>query len=60
MKVTGEMTMLKADRFVNLLDGHRKILYKVAGTYARDAADRQDLVQEMVVQLWRSSCCTSS
>ncbi len=37
-----------------LLDEHRKILYKVAGSYARTASDRQDLVQEMVVQLWRS------
>ena len=48
------MPMLKADRFVSLLDEHRKILYRVAGTYAHDPADRQDLVQEMVVQLWRS------
>ena len=63
MTVKGEMTMSKtqqdshsprADRFVSLLDEHRKILYKVAGTYARGAADRQDVVQEMVVQLWRS------
>jgi RNA polymerase sigma-70 factor (ECF subfamily) len=42
------------ERFAALLDGHRKILFKVAGTYARGAADRQDLVQEMAVQLWRS------
>jgi RNA polymerase sigma factor (sigma-70 family) len=42
------------ERFVRLLEGHRKILYKVAGSYARTAADRQDLVQEMAVQLWRS------
>lgn len=44
----------RQDRFTSLLDEHRKILYKVAATYARGAADRQDLVQEMVVQLWRS------
>lgn len=42
------------DLFVSLLDEHRKILYKVAGSFARTASDRQDLVQEMVVQLWRS------
>lgn len=42
------------DRFVSLLDEHRRILFKVAGSYARSVADRQDLVQEMVVQLWRS------
>ena len=63
MTVKGEMTMskplqeshsIRADRFVSLLDENRKILYKVAGTYAHDASDRQDLVQEMVVQIWRS------
>lgn len=41
-------------RFLRLLDEHKKILYKVAGSYRRNAADREDLIQEMVVQLWRS------
>jgi RNA polymerase sigma-70 factor (ECF subfamily) len=44
----------RQDRFLGLLDENRKILFKVAGSYARGAEDRQDLVQEMVVQLWRS------
>mgnify|MGYP001306970095 CR=1 FL=1 len=44
----------RQDRFLGLLEEHRKILFKVAGSYARGALDRQDLVQEMVVQLWRS------
>lgn len=44
----------RQERFAALLDQHRRILYKVAGTYARSAHDRQDLVQEMAVQLWRS------
>ena len=42
------------DRFIGLLEEHRKILYKVASSYARNAADRQDLAQEIAVQLWRS------
>ena len=42
------------DEFLILLDQHKKILHKIAGSYGRTAADRQDLVQEMVVQLWRS------
>jgi RNA polymerase sigma factor (sigma-70 family) len=42
------------EQFVALLDEHRKILYKVAGAYARNPEDRRDLVQEMAVQLWRS------
>ena len=41
-------------RFVALLDEHRKILYKVAGAYSRNDADRADLVQEIAGQLWRS------
>ena len=42
------------DRFLSLLDEHKKILYKVASSYCRNDADRQDLIQEIAVQLWRS------
>jgi len=42
------------DRFLTMLDEHKKILYKVASSYCRSTADRPDLVQEIVVQLWRS------
>lgn len=42
------------DRFVTLLEAHKRILYKVASMYCANAEDRRDLVQEMVVQLWRS------
>jgi RNA polymerase sigma factor (sigma-70 family) len=42
------------DRFLELLDEHKKILFKVANTYCHRPADREDLVQEMVMQLWRS------
>ncbi len=44
----------REERFVGLLEEHRKILHKVAGAYCRNAEDRRDLVQEMAVQLWRS------
>jgi RNA polymerase sigma-70 factor, ECF subfamily len=42
------------DRFVALLQEHRRILRSVSSAYCRDPADRQGLVQDMVVQLWRS------
>src|SRR3954471_23114629 len=45
---------LRQDRFLARLDEHKKILYKVAASYCRSPADRPDLVQEIVVQLWRS------
>src|SRR5687767_11909394 len=44
----------QAQRFLALLDEHRKILYKVANSYCRNPQERADLVQEMVAQLWSS------
>lgn len=41
-------------RFEVLLTEHRKIIFKVASIYARSAEDRNDLAQEIQVQLWRS------
>jgi RNA polymerase sigma factor (sigma-70 family) len=40
--------------FVATMTSHRKILLKVARMYGHDEADRQDLVQETMIQLWRS------
>jgi len=44
----------RQDEFLILLDEHKKILFKVASSYCWNPADREDLVQEMVLQLWRS------
>jgi RNA polymerase sigma factor (sigma-70 family) len=41
-------------QFHELLEGHRKIVFKVANTYARQVEDRADLAQEIVVQCWRA------
>ena len=40
--------------FADRLDRHRGILVKVAGAYCRDAAGREDLIAEIVAQLWRA------
>ncbi len=37
-----------------MLTEHRGIVLKVAFAYARDAADREDLAQEIAAQLWQS------
>jgi len=41
-------------RFTSLLEQQKRTLYKVAYIYCRDPEERQDLVQEMVFQLWRT------
>jgi len=42
------------ERFAELLGEHRRIVFKVANTYAQSAEDRADLAQEIAAQLWRA------
>jgi RNA polymerase sigma-70 factor (ECF subfamily) len=48
------MTTAIQERFLNLMEDHKKILYKVCHSYCRNPGDRDDLAQEIIVQLWRS------
>src|ERR1700685_1956833 len=48
------MTTQDQERFQNLMEEHKKILYKVCHSYCRNPGDRDDLAQEIIVQLWRS------
>jgi RNA polymerase sigma factor (sigma-70 family) len=48
------MTTPQQERFQTLLEDHKKILYKVCQSYCRNPGDRDDLAQEIIVQLWRS------
>lgn len=41
-------------QFRELLERHRKIVFKVAASYSRDPHDRADLTQEIAMQLWRA------
>jgi RNA polymerase sigma-70 factor, ECF subfamily len=40
--------------FGDWMEGHKGILFKVVHAYAFEHADRQDLFQEIVFQIWRS------
>ena len=44
----------RQDEFRDLLDRHRKIVFKVANTYGHQPDDRADLAQEIAAQLWRA------
>jgi RNA polymerase sigma factor (sigma-70 family) len=43
-----------SDEFLSVLDRHKGIIHKIANAYARDAVNRADLTQEIVLQLWKS------
>ena len=40
--------------FTDLLRRHAGLIHKIAHAYCRDRADREDVVQEIAVQLWRA------
>ena len=54
--VFGFMTNDKelSKKFHQIIELHNGILFKVAKTYCRNDDDRQDLLQEMMIQIWKS------
>ena len=50
----GTATTHRQAEFHALLQAHRRIVFKVAATYARHPEDRADLAQEIATRLWRA------
>ncbi|WP_316634961.1 RNA polymerase sigma factor [uncultured Flavobacterium sp.] len=44
----------KEQEFLNRIEKHKGILYKVSKMYMDNADDQQDLFQEIICQLWKS------
>ncbi len=42
------------EEFLQLVQTHQGLLYKVCHLYENNTADREDLFQEMILQLWKS------
>jgi RNA polymerase sigma-70 factor (ECF subfamily) len=40
--------------FLDILNNHRGLIYKVCNLYCSDPEDRKDLFQEIVFQVWKS------
>ena len=50
-----ENTMVKSEeKFIEMLRGNQGILKKVANSYCKNFDDRDDLIQEITIQLWKS------
>jgi RNA polymerase sigma-70 factor (ECF subfamily) len=54
MELTAAMTTDARREFGDLLERHRGIVLKVAGSYAASPDDRADLAQDIAAQLWRA------
>ena len=46
--------MQNEEKFLDVLNSHKAILYKVANAYVSSSHDRNDLIQEIIEQLWKS------
>jgi RNA polymerase sigma-70 factor (ECF subfamily) len=42
------------DIFISILDNHKGVIFKIVNSYCKDVTDKQDLIQEIIIQLWIS------
>ena len=40
--------------FLTLIEGNKRIIFKICNAYCRNVDDREDLAQEIIYQLWKS------
>jgi RNA polymerase sigma-70 factor (ECF subfamily) len=45
---------MSPDQLLERIQENKGILFKISNLYCRNAGDREDLMQEMIYQLWRS------
>lgn len=48
--------MIKRDKdtFLDIIESHKMIIFKICNMYCKDTEDKKDLVQEVIFQLWKS------
>lgn len=44
----------KSELFLSVINSNKGIIYKVANSYCKNPENRNDLVQEIILQLWKS------
>jgi RNA polymerase sigma factor (sigma-70 family) len=44
----------KYELFLSIIEVNKGIIYKIANSFCRDADDRKDLAQEIILRLWKS------
>lgn len=44
----------KNEFFISIIETNKGIIYKVAISFCKDIEDREDLVQEIILKLWKS------
>lgn len=47
-------TLKRDELFLSVIEEHKGIIYKIANSFKKDEDDKKDLIQEIILQLWRS------
>jgi len=47
-------TLTQDELFLTVIEQHKGIIYKIANSFKKDEDDKKDLMQEIILQLWRS------
>jgi len=47
-------TPAQENKFLAIVESHKKLLFKISNAYCSDPEDRKDLLQEIILQLWKS------
>ncbi|MEM8888930.1 MAG: sigma-70 family RNA polymerase sigma factor [Bacteroidota bacterium] len=42
------------EEFLKIVDQYKKLIFKISNAYCTDSLDRQDLRQEIILQLWKA------
>jgi len=42
------------ETFLEVIENHKGIIYKITNSYCKEIDDRSDLIQEIILQLWKS------
>ena len=47
-------TLTRDELFLSVIEQNKGIIYKIANSFKKDEDDKKDLMQEIILQLWRS------
>ena len=46
--------MSQEEHFLDFLEQYKHLIWKISGVYCKDEEERKDLIQEIILQLWKS------
>ena len=45
---------MKNEEYISIIKAHQNLIFKICNNYCKDAESKQDLEQEILIQIWHS------